>query len=249
MEVIIVEDEHIASSRLKRKLVEINSEIEVLTILESIEDSVEYLTKNKHPDVLFLDIHLADGNSFELFNLINVESQVIFTTAYDQYAIEAFRANAIDYLLKPIKTAELEQALSKIRMPENQPIDLKKLLSAYKQESKPRFLTRLGSKVYIIEHTDIAYCYTKDKMSFIVKKDGTRLPTNKTLDQLEDKLEASQFFRANRQVILSIQAIAEMIIYSKSRLKIILEPKTDFDIIISTEKTPLFKKWIEGEME
>ena len=158
-----------------------------------------------------------------------------------------FRANAIDYLLKPIKIDELKQALAKIRKPEKPSLDINKLLSAYKQESTKRFLTRLGSKVYIIEHIDIAYCYTKDKMSFIVKKDGTRLPANKTLDQLEEKLDATQFFRANRQVILSIQSIAEMISYSKSRLKINLHPKTEFDIIISTGKTPLFKKWIEGE--
>lgn len=250
MKVLIIEDEEAAARRLRKLLGELGDDIEIAAELDSIGAAVGWLNENPSPDLLFLDIHLADGASFEIFRHVRIEKPVIFTTAYDQYAIEAFQVNAVDYLLKPIKRPELERAVEKYRrwVQERQPdySALARLL----QRTGPyqrRFLIRFGQSIRLVDLSEIAYFYSEGKITFLVTNEGKRYPVDYSLDKLEEMVDQERFFRINRQFIIGVEAIREMHAYSKSRVKIDLSPPCELDTIVSTEKSPLFKKWLTGE--
>jgi two-component system LytT family response regulator len=253
MKVLIVEDESAAARRLEKQLLELDPELEILQRLESVEATVNWLGEHPAPDLIFLDIHLADGPSFDIFDQITVHSPVIFTTAYDEYALRAFKVNAVDYLLKPIKTNELEHAISKYKKLHGVPAaDYSPLIETMRKQDGQnhlrRMLIRLGNSIKLADMSDAAYFYTKDKITFIVlKSTGKRFPIDHPLDKLESMLDPTSFFRINRQFIVNVTSIKEMHIHSKSRVKVDLDPATDQPTIVSTERAAEFKKWLVGE--
>lgn len=249
MRVLIIEDEAAASRRLKKLVKEIEPGAEVINEVDSIESAIVWFSENDLPDLVLMDIHLADGSSFEIFNHVEMKCPVIFTTAYDQYAIDAFRVNAVDYLLKPIKKAELQAAIEKYKKlssPVN--IDYKAIGEALSTDKyNRRFLIRIGQTIKVVELRQAAYFYTEDKITFIVTKDGKRYPLDISLEKLEEICDPRTFFRINRQFIVNIENIKEMYAFSKSRVKLILDPPTDQTTIVSTERSPVFKRWLTGE--
>lgn len=255
MKVLIIEDEEAASVRLKKLILEIDPLTEILGITESIESSLVWFTSNSQPDLIFADIQLADGPSFEIFKKIKITAPVIFTTAFDNYALQAFRHNGIDYLLKPVKKSELEQSLSRykaLRQDLRPAINYDDLLSAISAKSKgfqKRLVVRIGQTIRTIEIEEVAYFYTEEKITFATIKNGKRLPLDATLDELEEILDPSEFFRINRQFIIHIKSIESMTSYSKSRIKITLKPSCTVETIVSTERSAEFKQWLLGKSE
>ncbi|MEZ4956647.1 MAG: LytTR family DNA-binding domain-containing protein [Saprospiraceae bacterium] len=249
MKILIIEDETAALRRLSNLLQEIDPTIEIVEDLDSIESTINWLENNPMPDLLFFDIHLADGSSFEIFKHVEIKKPVIFITAYDEYALEAFKVNAIDYLLKPIKKQELEKAIDKYRQRSvSSKVDYQKLAEAMTDNSPvKRFLIRFGQTLKVIDLTQVAYFYTSDKITFLVNKEGKRYPIDYSLEQLDEIADPRKFFRINRQFIINIEAIKEMYAFSKSRVKLMLDPTCEFDIIVSTDRSPIFKKWLVGE--
>jgi len=250
MNVLIIEDEEAAARRLEKLVLSLEAQTTVLAKLDSIEAVLNWLEQHELPDLVFMDIHLADGSSFEIFNHVKIDCPIIFTTAYDQYAIQAFRVNAVDYLLKPIKREELRAALDKYQQ-QSQPrtaFNYQQLARSIQEDPyNRRFLIRIGQNIKVVDVNDAAYFYTEDKITFVVTHDGKRYPLDHSLEKLEEMLAPRRFFRVNRQVILGLEAIREMYAYSKARVKVELEPPAEMDIIVSTERSPHFKKWLTGE--
>ncbi len=248
MNILIIEDELPSAQRLVKMINTILPEATIVNILASVESSLDWLQNNQHPDLIITDIHLADGLSFEIFQHIVVKSPVIFTTAFDKYAIKAFEVNAIDYLLKPIKQVELEKAIRKYEsVVKPNSLDYQQLISQFPKEMQPktqRLLIRIGNNFKVVDFDQIAYFYTQEKISFAITFDGKRFPLDQTLEKLQEMVNNKYFFRINRQFIVHIKAIKEMNAYSKSRLKLTLNPPLDMDIIVSTERSPDFKKWL-----
>jgi two-component system LytT family response regulator len=259
MKIVIIEDEDAAVRRLQKLLKQTDIQPEVIATLDSIAASIQWLRENPAPDLLLMDIHLADGSSLEIFKHVVIRSPVIFTTAFDQYAVDAFRLNAIDYLLKPIKLEDLTEAISRIS---RQSAGITALQTDEKAEdlvqrlgrsglmpATQRTLVKIGQTLKIIDLNETAYFYSQDKITFAIAPDGKRSPIDDTLEQLENRLDRARFFRINRQLIVGIDAIEEMYAYSKSRVKIKLKPPfTQGDAIVSTERSPIFKKWLTGDM-
>ena len=250
MNVLIIEDEEAAARRLEKLVLSLEAQTTVLAKLDSIEAVLNWLEQHELPDLVFMDIHLADGSSFEIFNHVKINCPIIFTTAYDQYAIQAFRVSAVDYLLKPIKREELRAALDKYQQ-QSQPrtaFNYQQLARSIQEDPyNRRFLIRIGQNIKVVDVNDAAYFYTEDKITFVVTHDGKRYPLDHSLEKLEEMLDPRRFFRVNRQVILGLEAIREMYAYSKARVKVELEPPAEMDIIVSTERSPHFKKWLTGE--
>jgi two-component system LytT family response regulator len=258
MRIVIIEDEDAAVRRLQKLLHQMDPGHEILATLDSIAASVQWLQDNPAPDLLLMDIHLADGSSFEIFKHIEIQCPVIFTTAYDQYAVDAFRVHAIDYLLKPIKAEDLKDAIERTTPHSPEPLatnveeQTKDLLQRLGRSgllpTTQRTLVKIGQTMKIIDLNASAYFYSQDKMSFAITPDGKRYLVDETLEQLTGRLDPTRFFRINRQLIVGIDAIEEMYAYSKSRVKIKLKPAyTQGDAIVSTERSPVFKKWLTGD--
>ena len=246
MNILIIEDENAAARRLKNILEEIDPEMEVVGQTDGIESSLHWLKSNEAPDLIFLDIHLSDGRCFEIFNHITIDNPIIFTTAYDEYAIQAFKLNTIDYLLKPVKKAELIKAIQKLKNRNN--FDYKKLARAMQQGKKQqRILVRIGNNLKLIDLSNTAYITTYNKMTVITTKTGQKLNVDYSLDKLEAMLDDRNFFRINRQFIVNIEAIKKMSMASKSRVRLELDPPSQELIIVSTDRSPKFKKWLVGE--
>ena len=239
MKAIILEDEHIATSRLKRMLKEVAPDVEVIANFETIEETAVFLQANTEVDLIFLDVHVADGISFELFHLVDVKSKVIFITAYDQYAIQAFRKNATDYLLKPIKKEQLAESIHRAT-----PIN-SNLIADLPSEYKSRIVIRFLSKIHSIKVSELAYVFSKNKISYVYTVNGERYPSDYKLQDLEQMLDQKYFFRVNRQFIVHIDSIYQIHKHQASRVKIVLSPAIDETIVISTDKTPLFREWID----
>jgi two-component system LytT family response regulator len=247
MRILIVEDEQAAAQRLSTMIAKLHPHFKILDILDSIEESVNWFLNGPDPDMMLLDVHLSDGISFEIFNHVEIKCPVIFTTAYDQYAVKAFAIHAVDYLLKPIKIAELARSLDRVkdRMDQNK---LKALQNVFPGSNLPkRVLVKIGKTIKVLEYKQAAYFYTKDKITFLHTFDNRRFPIDLSLEKLEDILNPEDFFRINRQFIVNLKAISEMHTYSKSRVKIDLEPGSSLDTIVSTERASKFKKWLVGD--
>jgi two-component system, LytTR family, response regulator LytT len=254
IKVLIIEDEVAAAKRLQKMIGELMPEAEITNSLASITAAVEWLNTNPLPDLIFADIHLADGSSFEIFKQVKIKCPVIFTTAYDQYALQAFKQNSIHYLLKPVKKEELNEAIERFRkmqsVKQTSAIDFEKMLSLINKPAasyKERFIIRFGEHIKTIQVNDIAYFYTENKANFAVMRDGKRYPVDHNLDELEHLVDPKNFFRINRQFIIGYNSIAEMITYSKSRVLVKLNPPTKFETIVSTERSSSFKGWLAGE--
>jgi DNA-binding LytR/AlgR family response regulator len=251
MNVIIIEDEAFAAEKLEQMLLEINPAIKVLAKLGSIKESVKWLMNNKS-NLIFLDIQLSDGISFSIFEQVTVNTPIIFTTAFDQYAIKSFQLNSISYLLKPIREKELEESLQKYQSLKSAfSIDFDTLMANIQgrdPEYKKRFLIQIGEKIRKIEVTEIAYFYVLDKGVYLRTFQGNNYPVEYTLDKLETTLNPQIFYRINRKYLVNMESIANMLAYSRSRVKLELKPKADDsdDTIVSIDRSADFKKWLNS---
>ncbi|GAB2616796.1 LytR/AlgR family response regulator transcription factor [Belliella aquatica] len=250
MNILIIEDENPAAKRLMQLIKEVLPEAFLYGNLDSIESSIDWLSSNPAPDLIFCDIQLADGLSFSIFENIEVNSPIIFTTAFDQYAIKAFKLNSIDYLLKPIDPKELKHAIEKFQQQTQTPTldfnKIKEIIQAENKTYKSRFLVKIGEKIQSITTSDAAYFYSEERITFLKTYENKKFILDYTLDQLENMLEPKQFFRLNRKYITSFSSISEIHTYSNSRLKIILKDCLDNDILVSREKVGAFKDWLDG---
>jgi len=250
MKIIIIEDEKPSARRLQRMLTTLNIEAE--TMLHSVEESIDWFQNNEHPDLIFLDIQLSDGLSFEIFETIEINSAVIFTTAYDEYALQAFKLNSIDYLLKPIDEDDLSKAVSKFneRTPKQQSVtldfnDIKKLLvNPIEREYKKRFSVKVGQHLKLINIDDIECFYSENKGTYAHTSEGRNYLLDTTLEQLEDELEPNTFFRISRKFFVNINAIKDMVSYTNSRLQIKLNTFNEQDVIVARERVRDFKEWL-----
>ena len=250
MNVIIIEDEKPSARRLQRMLTELQMEAEIM--LHSVEESIAWFQNNEHPDLIFLDIQLSDGLSFEIFEAIDINSAVIFTTAYDEYALQAFKLNSIDYLLKPIDEDDLAKAVSKYkeRAPKEKSVtldfnDIKKLLvNPIEREYKKRFSVKVGQHLKLINIDDIECFYSENKGTYAFTSEGRNYLLDTTLEQLEDELEPHKFFRISRKFFVNVNAINDMVSYTNSRLQIKLNTFKEQEIIVARERGKEFKDWL-----
>jgi len=249
MRVIIIEDEELAAERLEKMLIETAPETEVIAKLSSVKESVKWLTLSK-ADLIFLDIQLSDGLSFSIFEQITVKTPVIFTTAYDQYAIKAFNLNSVSYLLKPVRKNELTEALQKYKSLKSAfSIDFENILSAVQGKQpdyRRRFLIQIGDRFRKIEAEEIAYFYAMEKCTFLKTFEGNSYPLDLSLDNLVNVIDPSQFFRINRKYVVNMRSIKNMYAWSRSRIKIILSPSVDedSDTIVSIDRAADFRNWL-----
>lgn len=252
MNILIVEDEDPAADRLQKMITESEPAAVIAGRCDSVSSTTRWIKSHTSPDLIFMDIQLSDGISFEIFNQVEISCPVIFTTAYDEYALRAFKVNSIDYLLKPIKREELVSALNKFKKlstPSIQMPPISELIASVRSQEpsfKKRFIIRYGEKIRTVSTDDIAYFYTEDKNHYLRTKDNLTLPVDYNLDKLEELLDPKQFFRINRQFIISYGSIEQMTAFSKSRIKVGLKPPSLLDSIVSSERSASFKDWLDG---
>lgn len=251
MNVLIFEDEKLASERLIELLQELRPDLTVVNSIKSVEAAVLWLENNDQPDLIISDIQLLDGTSFEIFSQVKVECPVIFTTAYDQYAIKAFEVNSVDYLLKPIQSEKLATALEKFSsqgQSGNSGVDIEQIRALIKKENpeyKSRFLVKVGQKIRAIPIEKVAYFFSRDKLTYIVTFENQKYPIDQTLEEIDGLLNPKDFFRINRKFVVHFNAVADIHPYFKGRVKLGLSPEIDEDIVVSSEKTPVFKQWLD----
>lgn len=250
LNIIIIEDEKPAARLLQRKVEKLG--LKVTKMLHSVEESITWFQNNSHPDLIFLDIQLSDGLSFELFEQMDIKSAVIFTTAYDEYALRAFKLNSIDYLLKPIDEDELSTAISKFKnqFQKNSISSLdfeaikRMLVNPIEKEYKSRFSVKIGQQIKVISIDEIECFYSENKGTYIHTLDNRNYLTDITLEVLETKITPKDFYRVSRKFIISLKAIKEIQMYSNSRLKISLTSYSEDEIIVARERVSEFKNWI-----
>lgn len=250
MRVLIIEDEKMAANRLEKLAKSLNDEIEVLAKIDTVTGSVAWLSENDPPDLIFMDIQLADGLSFEIFDHTKVDVPVIFTTAYDEYALKAFKVNSIDYLLKPIDADELREALDKLKKvrPQNlsNPADqIAKAMEMLTNRYKQRFLVKTGEHIKSIPTDEIAYFFSRDKASYCHTYENKNYLIDYPLEEIDAKVNPEQYFRVNRKYIISMESINDIISYSNSRLRVVLTHSQDEEVIVSRERVSTFKAWLD----
>ncbi len=246
---LIIEDEEPAVQRLEKLLKEADSEIEIIDTLDSVKSAISWFSNNPQPNLLILDIQLADGLSFEIFKEIKIDSFVIFTTAYDEYAIKAFELNSIDYLLKPVDKVKLNAAITKFKKlhalkPSFDIGEIIQYIENKKSNYKRRFAISIANRIRSIETHEIAYFYSLDKNTFLCTFDGQEYPVDFSLDRLESLLDPVHFFRINRQIFIQFQAIKKMHILSKSRIELEIAASIK-KMLVSTAKAHSFREWID----
>jgi two-component system, LytTR family, response regulator LytT len=259
MHVLIVEDEPLAVKKLQRLLNEVAPDLNIAGTAGSIRTAVEWLENNPAPDLIFLDIELSDGQSFEIFQRVTVKSPVIFTTSYDEFALKAFKVNSVDYLLKPIQREDLAAAIEKYRN-----IKLEYAKSAYpvtssiesllqslsgnaggiNREYRTRFLVKHLQKLVSVDVSDIAYFWSEGRVNFFKVRGGQKYIVDYTLDEIEEMIPANDWFRVNRQFIVSVPSVAEIHLYFNNRLKLNLTPKEPEEVLVSRERVSDFKVWL-----
>ena len=249
--VIIVEDETAAAVNLRSMLSTVVGEVEVVALLESVEEAVEYFRGDVDADVVFMDIHLADGDSFRIFRSVEIDIPIIFTTAYDEYALEAFKVNSIDYLLKPFGEEELRRALDKLnRLTASERVaqrgSVEKMVAERESEVVQTMLVRYKDKIIPVKMDDVAYFYTYAERVTLTTLSGENYPVDKTLEALSQQLSEDKFFRANRQFIISRRAVKDIAVWFGSRLALNLTVETPERIIISKARVPEFKQWLQS---
>jgi len=256
MKILIVEDEELAVKKLQKTLLAIEEDIDIVGTTDSIASTVEWLQSNPAPELILMDIELADGQSFEIFNLTEVKSPVIFTTSYDEYALKAFKVNSVDYLLKPIQKEDLEVAISKFKnlrqsFSNNKQDDsqinalVRELQQTLKtKEYRKRFLVKHLQKMVSVEVGTIAYFYSDDRLSLFKTMDDKKYVLDYTIDEIENMVDPDQFFRINRAFLVSIKCIDQIHDYFGNRLKLNLKPNIDKEALVSREKVSEFKNWM-----
>lgn len=251
MNVVIIEDEHLSAQRLHAMLAKYDATINVLAEIPSAAEAVEWFKENEDPDLVFMDIHLEDGQSFSIFDQINLDVPVIFTTAFDEYTIKAFKVNSVDYLMKPLNYEELVKAIEKFKRihaeKEESGKSFEQLLQSLQKkepEYRSRFLVSIGSRLMTVEIEDIQYFYSAEKITFLVTKDNHRYPIDFSLDKLALLLNPKDFYRINRQMIVKLSAIENIHVYSKGRIKLDLSPAMKEDVFVSLDKVVEFKEWL-----
>lgn len=247
--VVIVEDETAAAVNLRSMLKTIVPDVEVLTVLESVEEAVEYFSAEVDADVVFMDIHLADGDSFRIFKSVDITIPIIFTTAYDEYALEAFKVNSIDYLLKPFKEEDLQRALDKLQRLTATERDesherVTKMVADSHNDALQTLLVRYKDKIIPVAMEDVAFFYTYAERVTLTTLDGKTFPVDKTLETLTQQLDTEKFYRANRQFIISRRAVKDIAVWFGSRLALNLTIEAPERIIISKARVPEFKRWL-----
>ncbi|MBN2286968.1 MAG: response regulator transcription factor [Tissierellales bacterium] len=249
MKVVIIEDEQPAVRKLTRLLAETDPEIEIVDVLQSVEQSINYFLQNPAPDLIFMDVQLEDGLCFEIFEKSHIKTPVVFTTAYDAYFLKAFKVNSVDYLLKPVVLAELKNAIKKFREFHSHKTNFTKIESVLNQmqsRTKERFLIRIGEHYKSVPTTDISCFYIRERSNFILVNTGKHFPIEYSLDKIEQLVDSGIFFRVNRNYIVNFSAIQDIIAYSSNRLKIILKNRNENDeILVSRERVSEFKKWMD----
>jgi DNA-binding LytR/AlgR family response regulator len=251
MNILIIEDELPAFKRISKLILEIDSQIQIVGHADSITSAVSLFNQWPNIDLALMDIELADGQSFEIFNQVTVKCPVIFTTAYDEFALKAFKVNSIDYLLKPIDPNELKIAIEKFKRIHSKPeqINLNQLLQAFQstnsQNYKQRFLVKLGQKLISIAATDIAYFHAQEKVVYLVSKDQKKYIVDYKLDELEAQLNDHDFFRITRSFIIHIQSIVKVHKYFNSRLLVEVKPAVEEQLLVSRIKVDAFLNWLD----
>ncbi len=244
---LIVEDETAAAVNLRAILRETAPDVEIVATLESVTESVDYLRAHPQPDLLFMDIHLADGDSFRIFDAVEIVAPVIFTTAYDRYALDAFKVSGIDYLLKPLNGADVRRAIDKFRrLTGSERHDYGARVQAMASGREETFLVHVRDRIIPLHRDKIAYCYTSNEKVTACDFDGGTYPLDRTLETLQSLLPQSDFFRANRQFIISRRAVRDIVVWFGSRLALSLQVPTPERIIISKARVPEFKAWLRS---
>jgi two-component system response regulator LytT len=250
MKCFIVEDEKVAAERLSGLIKKSDPSIDITEVVQTVKNAVQWLNTHQAPDLIFMDIQLADGLSFEIFEQTIVKTPVIFTTAYDEYALKAFKVNSIDYLLKPIDQKELKNAIDKFKennLPKEIPVQVfDNILHSLTKNYKNKFVIKVGEHIKVFTTEDVQCFYSIVKNTFLQNNSGRDYAISYSLDQLEDLLDPSMFFRINRKFIVSSSAISDIISFSNSRLQVKLNSNKSDDLIVSREKVQDFKKWLES---
>ena len=254
MKILIVEDEELAVKKLQKTLLSIDRMLEVLGVTDSIKSTVDILNQNPPPDLILMDIELADGQSFEIFNMVTVKNPVIFITSYDEYALKAFKVNSVDYLLKPVQKDELEAALNKYKElnvagTNKSSSDINNLIKELQSKLQPkeyrkRFLVKQAQKLVSIEVDDIAYFYSDGRLNFFKTRDNRKFIVDYTMDELSDMLDPEKYFRISRSFYVSVDSIDQIHDYFGNRLLLNLIPALDKEALVSREKVMDFKKWM-----
>jgi DNA-binding LytR/AlgR family response regulator len=251
---LIIEDEKLAAEHLQNIIGQSNHDIEIIKVIDSIEQSIHWFRLNPNPDLIFLDIQLSDGLSFEIFNHVLVSCPVIFTTAYEEYAIRAFKVNSVDYLLKPVRIEDLISALDKLKSwgdnftEQNEPalkFKIDQMMQMLTNSYKRRFVVNAGPHLRSVETEKIQCFYSLEKSTFLMEENGKAFDINYSLEQLEKLLDPQLFFRISRKYIVNIKAIKDMIVISSSRLKLKISGSSDDDILVSQGRLKEFKNWLE----
>ncbi|MEM9075917.1 MAG: LytTR family DNA-binding domain-containing protein [Bacteroidota bacterium] len=251
MKVVILEDEPLAAEKLERYLQKYSGSIEIVKILSSLEHAIPWIDEHReNVDLFFMDVQLVDGLSFEIFNKVQLNKPVIFTTAFDEFAIDAFKVNSIDYLLKPVKFMDLTKALQKLDTLKLQYSDANTLnpirQMVGKKAYKNRFLVKVGNHLHSVTTNQVDVFYAEGRDAYLMNHDGKRYIIDYTLETLEEMIDPQQFFRVNRSFLINLNAIQDVLVYSNRRLKLILKSKLEKEVVVSREKVSEFKKWFEG---
>jgi DNA-binding LytR/AlgR family response regulator len=254
MQVLVIEDEKLAAERLIELIRKVEPSANIVASIDSVRATVSYLQSHPQPDLIFMDIQLADGLCFDIFKQTTVNTPIIFTTAYDEYALRAFKVNSIDYLLKPIDKKELQTSLYKYRQitpgqvseKNNQDEVIRRISEMLQNPYKTRFVIKIGEHIKVIDTADIVLFYSNDKSSFLHTSSDRDYAIEYSLDLLEKELDPRSFFRVNRKFIIAMPYIKDIVAYSGSRLKLIVKGAFDNEILVSREKVSEFKKWLEG---
>lgn len=253
MKVLIIEDETAAAKNLRSVLKSVTPDAQIIETIDTVVDAVEWFQTNPAPDLIFMDIHLSDGESFKIFDMVEVTAPVIFTTAYDQYALKAFQTSGIDYLLKPIQEDEVRRAVDKWRLltgvdksDYKQKVDT---LISEQRDERQSFLVRFRDKLIPVSQNDIAYCYTSEEKVYAFGYNGERYPMEHTLEALQGMLSAKKFYRANRQFIISRDAVVDVSVWFGSRLSVNLKVEIPEKIIVPKARVPEFKQWLKSCQE
>lgn len=249
MNIVIIEDEQLASEKLTRYLLKYDASIVILNILTSISEAINWFENNSNYDVIFMDIQLTDGLCFEIFNQTKIQKPVIFATAFDEYAVDAFKVNSIDFILKPITFTDVSKAMNKLKLMQHifsQEVVANVAEMVQKKKEKDRFLVRLGNHIHSIKTEEIALFYAEGRTVYLVTKENKKFIIDFKLEVVNNLLKPSLFLRVNRSFIININAIKDVVVFSTNRLKVSLKVNLEKEIIVSREKVSIFKAWLEG---
>ena len=250
MNVVIIEDEKFAADHLEKMILKYDKDIRIVAKLESVRESIEWFQNNNDPDLIFLDIHLEDGLAFSIFEEVKTTSPIIFTTAFDEYAIRAFKLKSIDYLLKPIMQEDLNRGLEKYKnwsRADNAGIDVNSLyeiMSGKGPKYRERISINFGQKIKYFNISDVSYFYSEKGITYLVLNSSGEYPVDYSLDQLSGLIDPDDFFRINRQFLVSIRSIKNINVFPKSRLQIELQPPSSNDVFVTIDKVTKFKEWL-----